>query len=65
VSGNGLMALGPESEERHRVAAAEPTHCEGGGVCISYCRGRGGGGGSEHVTVKRHSWRGVEVHVGI
>jgi len=31
VSGNGLMALGPESEERHRVAAAEPTHCEVGG----------------------------------
>jgi len=25
---NGLVALGPESEERHRVAV--PTHCEVG-----------------------------------
>jgi len=26
VGGNGLVALGPKSEERHRVAV--PTHCE-------------------------------------
>jgi len=34
VSGNGLVtvALGPESEERHRVAVT--THCEVRGECV-------------------------------
>jgi len=31
---NGLVALGPESEERHRVAV--PTHCEVGGGVVGH-----------------------------
>ena len=32
VGGNGLLALGPESEERHRVVV--PTHCEVRGMFL-------------------------------
>jgi len=32
VGGNGLMTLGPKSEERHRVAV--PTHWEVGGESV-------------------------------
>ena len=32
VGGNGLVTLGPKSEERHRVTA--PTHCEVGGEFV-------------------------------
>ena len=35
------------------------------GVCIGCCRGTDGGGGSEHVVLKRRCQRGVEVRVGI
>jgi len=32
VGGNGLVTLGPKSEERHRVTV--PTHCEVGGEFV-------------------------------
>ena len=32
VGGNGLVTLGPKSEERHRVTV--PTHCEAGGEFV-------------------------------
>jgi len=34
VGGNGLVALGPDSEERHRVAV--PTHCEVRGGVVGH-----------------------------
>jgi len=36
-----------------------------GGVCIGCYRGTDGGGGNEHVVLKRRCQSGVEVHVGI
>ena len=32
MGGNGLVTLGPKSEERHRVTV--PTHCEVGGEFV-------------------------------
>ena len=61
VSGNVLAALGPELEERHKVVVS--THCEVRGEFVY--KGTGGGGRSELANMKRHSRRGVEVHLGI
>ena len=61
VRGNVLAALGPESEERNKVAVS--TYCEVRGKFVY--KGTGGGGKSEHANMKRHSRGEVEVHLGI
>ena len=61
MGGDGLVALGPESEYRHRVAV--PTHCEARGEFVQVAAE--GQVMEQEVSVRRRSRWEDEAHLGI